>query len=68
MSNDAMLQAWNKWTEPMLPEQYKGVVPVESLYFQAFEAGWKAAVDSQIGMLRYEVEALEQKLREEKQK
>jgi hypothetical protein len=40
MSNDAMLQAWNKWTEPMLPEQYKGVVPVESLYFQAFVAGW----------------------------
>ena len=68
MSNDAMLQAWNKWTEPMLPDAYKGTVPVESLYFQAFEAGWKAAVDSHITMLRYEIEALEQKLREERQK
>jgi len=68
MNNEAMIRAWQKWTEPMLPEAHKGTVPLESLYYQAFKAGWESAVDAQVTAMSYEIESLEQKLREERNK
>ena len=68
MNNEALIRAWQKWTEPMLPEAHKGTVPLDSLYYQAFKAGWEAAVDAQVTAMSYEIESLEQKLREERNK
>jgi hypothetical protein len=61
-------QAWKEWVAPLATDSV-GFEAFDTLYYKAFEAGWDAGLksgESVCSMLRYEIESLEQKLRETK--
>ena len=61
-------QAWKDWVTPMATDSV-GFESFDTLYYKAFEAGWEAGMksgESISSMLRYEIESLEQKIREMK--
>lgn len=72
--SDDLLKDWQAWANPMVSSDPDFVVPTTTAYFKAFKAGWEMAQNRQAlncpqcGILRVEVESLEQQLKDERKR